>query len=427
MAKAMYIFSEDNIKNGLGTIGLLDFLDAQYRVINGDANRIITAISTKEHGFPLFRGGFLHYFNNFAEGYRIVYFISQMIEDGTFDAHIMVNGKMVYDEKLDNRFKVLFDGTSQNTEAYKIAKVKYDFIKSEMEKELGRSLKTLPKAYTYSETEALLEISKKAFGSISKEDRTIVQETLLGSIWGVYKASWLPAYLSKYFKSYDYHPNMSKLEVEEYDDENGQKQYKAVFKGEHSEGIFISIIHTFHSLKNGKINGLDLTKDVLLNQSGSGLDEFRKRNLRKFFADLALYLIMWFISIYTKEALKEAAKNKKKMSQEELYNFATYKAMNKVFNNSYKDLLITDVLGVSLLRPKEFSGSALTEFSLIEQYLSLANNFAELIKDNFIYDVSEKDRMTLNQMFFKSNGLGKDIYEYIENSTYEKKKKEKKD
>jgi hypothetical protein len=40
--------------------------------------------------------------------------------DGCFDAHKMVNNKLVYDCKLDKRFDLLFkEGVDKNSEKYK--------------------------------------------------------------------------------------------------------------------------------------------------------------------------------------------------------------------------------------------------------------------------------------------------------------------
>ena len=102
------LFSDTNIVNN---ITLVEELNHVYGFANADLNNIVERMSMSETGamamgsrWMFWTVGAPDYFN------RMGVFLGQMIHDGSYDAHEMKNGKIVYDWTKDKRFSIYASG-----------------------------------------------------------------------------------------------------------------------------------------------------------------------------------------------------------------------------------------------------------------------------------------------------------------------------
>lgn len=101
---------------------LIDKLNTTYGIANMDVNMLAQKLQTDRRG--IFRGlGRLMYASNTLPDFynRLSLFLAKMIADGSYEAHKLVDGKLVYDPRDDKRFSHYF----ANRDKYKNEKGEY--------------------------------------------------------------------------------------------------------------------------------------------------------------------------------------------------------------------------------------------------------------------------------------------------------------
>lgn len=127
--------------------------------------------------------------------HRVSILVAKMMGDGCWDAHVLNDdGELVYDYKLDNRFK---DYRENNTSSPNYLKQKSLYLKmlEEFKKEGltnkdGSELKEgddLPQAYTSKTAQAIKNYSDLLYGHYDDESRSLLCDTFVGSFFLQYK------------------------------------------------------------------------------------------------------------------------------------------------------------------------------------------------------------------------------------------------
>jgi len=238
---------------------------------------------------------------------RMSLFLARMIKDGSYDAHFLKDGKLVYDWKMDKRFNVYSKGKGmQNHPDYKKQEGLYiSMIREFNEQKLTDiPLKVgdaLPKAYTSEEIEGIKRFANLIHGYYDQDSKILFQQTWLGISFMQFK-SWLKAKVDQYTldrKPYNTGKRVQAIdeftkELQWFDrDENGNLFVTSentgipVYQVEETlmEGMLVSIItaaKTLHACKyDVKEFGKILKEDSLM-----------KGNLTALSADLAVYSII---------------------------------------------------------------------------------------------------------------------------------------
>jgi hypothetical protein len=142
---------------------------------------------------------------------RMTIFLAQMKNDGSFEAHSIKDGKLIYDWTKDKRFKA-FAENSSNKEEYNKAKSNYITLARQLMEEgalnedgslfkmniLHPELAPLPKAYSNRESEGRKAFSDRIYGYYAHEKKSMFNSTFVGALtmqmntyWSAKKNQWI--------------------------------------------------------------------------------------------------------------------------------------------------------------------------------------------------------------------------------------------
>ena len=178
-------------------------LNELYGINDMDMNTYIDRISSAKKGFWNFEN-LLFKFASRPDFYnRMTIFTSQMMGDGCLDAHhINADGELVYDWKLDERFKAFANNDKSDMKKYNEAKSLYyavaqQFVNEHTKNADGTMFElnmnqpmALPRAYTNKQAEAMKSLGDDIYGYYSHEKKSMVMSTALGSLWLQFKTYW---------------------------------------------------------------------------------------------------------------------------------------------------------------------------------------------------------------------------------------------
>lgn len=126
--------------------------------------------------------------------HRVSILVAKMMGDGCWDAHSLIDGKLVYDFKKDKRFEQYLANNTSHKD-YLVQKGLYEtmieeFNKSGYLKEDGTQLKIgddLPRAYTNTEAQGIKNYADLLYGHYDESSRALLNDTFLGSFILQYK------------------------------------------------------------------------------------------------------------------------------------------------------------------------------------------------------------------------------------------------
>lgn len=182
---------------------MAELLNMTYGLNDMDANTVADRMHQDTAGFfNLESLGFR--FSSRPDYYnRLTIFGAQMKGDGCFDAHSMVDGKLVYDWKKDKRFDKFANWTEEqykNASAedkaeYNKQKALYvamakEFVETGFKNPDGSYFEfdvnkknPLPRAYTNRQAESMKELADKIYGYYSHEKRSLIQSNTIGAMF----------------------------------------------------------------------------------------------------------------------------------------------------------------------------------------------------------------------------------------------------
>lgn len=182
---------------------LCQLLNELYGINDMDMNTYIDRISSARKGFWNFEN-LLFKFASRPDFYnRMTIFTSQMMGDGCLKAHsVDSQGKLVYNWKLDDRFKAFANNDRSNMDEYNKAKSLYYTVARQFVEEHTRNAdgtlfelnmddpRPLPRAYTNKEAESMKSLGDNIYGYYSHEKKSMIMATGLGSLWLQFKTYW---------------------------------------------------------------------------------------------------------------------------------------------------------------------------------------------------------------------------------------------
>lgn len=296
-------------------------LNELYGINDMDMNTYIDRISSAKKGFWNFEN-LLFKFASRPDFYnRMTIFTSQMMGDGCLDAHyINADGELVYDWKLDERFKAFATNDKSDIKKYNEAKSLYytvaqQFVNEHTKNADGTMFElnmnqpmALPRAYTNKQAEAMKSLGDDIYGYYSHEKKSMVMSTALGSLWLQFKTYW-SGKKNQYLAA-----GGVKLRGDwKHYEENGQKYYYQVdadgnilydkpptttetiapvyqWEGQWQEGIMLTLSDMAKSMwdKKSFIEGF---KDKW-NESDIKLQNAYRSNIKQFGYDLIMFALI---------------------------------------------------------------------------------------------------------------------------------------
>lgn len=191
--------SPDSLKN----IELFDSLNAEYGVSMMDTKMLADRAAIGQNGLFTFRGEQLYWANSIADRYnRMSLFVARMLQDGSFKAHSIIDGKLVYNWKKDKRFNVYSKGpTYSNDPEYNKQRGLYltlirEFNNQSLTEVPLKEGDALPQAYTYHDIKVIKDFSNLIFGYYDQDSRSMFQQTWFGVAFMQFRP-WLKAKLDQ--------------------------------------------------------------------------------------------------------------------------------------------------------------------------------------------------------------------------------------
>jgi hypothetical protein len=348
---------------------------------NSESQRLKDIMATSNRGILAFNSKVAHWLNSAPDYFhRFALFAGEAMKEGVLDVDSMgnptkdsalqyIDGQLIYDEKKDKRFSLLFnEDADKKSIPYLEQKALYTAMKEKLAQEpegLTPDGK-LNRAYTQEQIEDKTRFSNMIFGDYSYENRNKWQRTAMGSMFWQF-ANWMKGKKDMYLKEraevgLEYKPyffkynivittqEYSKLTEEEINDFVSKGyQIGNMPEGRLHEGIVQTFIYMYHELST---KGFKEGSQAILNMEG-----YRKRNLGQLFGDL---ILMMLVAMLAKEMFKSK-------EDEMLVNF---------FERSTYDLNVLNLVGLNPYQPFAGSGLPFVSTQFIEGvYFDVARNF----------------------------------------------------
>lgn len=383
-----YLWILKDLVNFSPRLSMGEAINMQYGINDMDMNDLAGKLKSDTTGiFNFWDIGFRFasrpdYYN------RLTIFGAQMRADGCWEAHSMVNGKLVYDWTKDKRFDVYARGDKSNPK-YNEQKALYYQVAQEFVQEgainadgtefvLNKNLdkpNPLPRAYTNKQSESLKALSDKIYGYYSHEKKSMIQAHSLGALfmqmntfWSSKKNQWLAGegYTQEgYYTQYEEEtPNedgtITKTKWYLAKDGNGFTPTKnktnedgsenipyMIWKGRPAEGIIVTCARagrivfdqTFKKEGKGFSEARHLIKSELWNNTNPDLRRLYRANLGQLFFDLIAFLL--FGCLVSSSLLGLVKDHIKETGNENFKDAALNNSMNlaaNMFDSSTDDL-----------------------------------------------------------------------------------------
>lgn len=275
---------------------LVNALNNQYGMANMDLNTIVNKLKTNRFGLGAGLSKWAFWFATYGDFVnRMVLLIAEMKKNGSWDAHKMVDGQLVYDMSKDKRFEVYYKHKNDpdcKLPEFKKQKALYltmmdEFIQEGYKNKDGKLLKygdDLPRAYTTKQRNSIKELSDTMYGCYDHELKMKAEHTIWGLLFFQFKTYWSGAmrrYFAmpgtktskgKYVQARDEQGNLlyrkpiydedGKIIVgwdTVTDNENGTLDELYTWEGDFMEGMMVSIILTLRDSGYFVLNKFGLT------------------------------------------------------------------------------------------------------------------------------------------------------------------------
>ena len=209
------IFSKEHLISSFKEVGsdlvhfgtkptLCESINKIYGINDMDMNTYAKNLSSNRHGIFHFLDRYAFKMASRPDFYnRMTIFLSQMKADGCYEAHSLdQDGNLVYDCKLDKRYKALWDGTPKDSAEYKKALSRYipvaqQFVREGAKNPNGSKFEfninnptELPRAYTVQESESRKDVADSLYGYYDHTKKALFFGTYLGSLIGQMRTYW---------------------------------------------------------------------------------------------------------------------------------------------------------------------------------------------------------------------------------------------
>lgn len=327
------------------TIDLLDKLNSKYLISNIN-------IEQQQEGYKTNRGGITNAGNwayatlrkpDFLN--RMVLFMGKLKHDGSHKAYSIVDGKLVYNWRMDERFKLLASNDKSNMEAYNKQKSLYlsqimKFNEENPDANLPVSLDTnLPDGYTQNQIDEIKNLGDTIYGSYNRSTKAMYENLAIGSQFGVF-STWMNGIYDVYLgKRRESSYETQKVQKE---DENGNKLWiddNGNITTENTgvpyltdiplivQGVWRTLHDTVSELYHGR--GWEGIKENIIN------NPMQMRNLKRIGSDLLVALLLyWLFEEVVNPAYKE---HKKKGDGKDVLTNAAIELLYKGSSSSFEE------------------------------------------------------------------------------------------
>lgn len=412
-------------------------INEMYGINDMDSNQFADRISSDKSIWTHFTD-FMFRFASRPDYYnRMTIFGAQMRKDGTWDAHTLDReGNLIYNWKLDERYKAYATNDKSDMVKYNEAKAKYlaalqQFQKEGVTNDDGTALKigdALPRAYTNQEAQAMKAVADNMYGYYNHETKSMLSATTMGALAMQMKTYW-SAKKNQYLA-----PGGCKLMghwedyMEPKKDENGniitdankkpimEQLYYAAgangeidlsqgyvtakdsrcskikvkkWKGQYQEGIISTLMRFGKTVRDSEQEGFGGFKEAIQEMWYNTDDNLRtayRSNIKHLIFDLVFMFgignLVALICAPEDDELRKAHYADKANLDKAMY-YASYNFMYKTLRNSFMDFNFIDSIFSPVVDWQPMSFSSITKLSgNIWDYITTDNSFASTLANS---------------------------------------------
>lgn len=358
LAKAYATVVKNSFSDGR-SINIVNQLCQIYRLSNIDVSRISEGLKS-ERGVMNFKDWMYATLRRPDFLNRMTLFVAKCYKDGVYDAFDIKDGKLVYDWKKDERFKIYASGNKADPKYAEQMGAYYNAVRAynlDHPEATIRFNEDLPMPYSFQEVEAMKNVANSIYGSYDRSTRAAYEHMALGTFFGMF-STWMNGIYTNYMmKPGQYQNGEFKLEqatdeasnlkffddlgqtIIQITDNDGNIKYFYESTGQEAtenltkiqpvmdkvpiviQGIWYTLTDSLKALTKG-----NLQEDIWL-------DPVQRKNLDKLFTDLLAGLL--FSMIYGL-ALNPAYKDfKKGMKDRDVITNAVVELLYKSSSRSY--------------------------------------------------------------------------------------------
>lgn len=358
LAKAYATVVKNSFSDGR-SINIVNQLCQIYRLSNIDVSRISEGLKS-ERGVMNFKDWMYATLRRPDFLNRMTLFVAKCYKDGVYDAFDIKDGKLVYDWKKDERFKIYASGNKADPKYAEQMGAYYNAVRAynlDHPEATIRFNEDLPMPYSFQEVEAMKNVANSIYGSYDRSTRAAYEHMALGTFFGMF-STWMNGIYTNYMmKPGQYQNGEFKLEqatdeagnlkffddlgqtIIQITDNDGNIKYFYESTGQEAtenltkiqpvmdkvpiviQGIWYTLTDSLKALTKGNF------------QEDIWLDPVQRKNLDKLFTDLLAWLL--FSMIYGL-ALNPAYKDfKKGMKDRDVITNAAVELLYKSSSRSY--------------------------------------------------------------------------------------------
>lgn len=452
--KDSFMWIMQDIGNFGNTKSLGELLNELYGINDMDMNTYTDRIDSDNVGIFNFWSLAFRFASRPDYYNRMTIFGAQMRADGSFEAHSVVDGKLVYDWKKDKRFsKFAADPHKKDGDTeYQKQKALYYRMAEDFKNEQAKNADgtpfdftyngdppSLPRAYTLRQSESMKALGDKIYGYYAHEKKSMIQATTLGAMFMQMNTFWSSKknqYLSghgftqqgafvqyienegtddevRYYQRLDENGNLEQFGVKKGETPPPNSMPFVTWKGRPCEGIVVTLGKVANDIMIGDTEtgdkGWNYMMKHIFDNENPDLRNLYRANMSQLLYDLFMLL---FLGCLVAPALANSAKSYAKETGNANFGQA-------MINNTA--LLSTAMLQQSaddFNMVNSIFGRAVnwTPFSLAAG-ARLVNNFGQVLSDDKdVYDALINSASATRQTkpiwdFVKINSVGRSIGE----------------
>lgn len=181
------------------SINIVNQLCQIYRLSNIDVSRISEGLKS-ERGVMNFKDWMYATLRRPDFLNRMTLFVAKCYKDGVYDAFDIKDGKLVYDWKKDERFKIYASGNKADPKYAEQMGAYYNAIRAynlDHPEATIRFNEDLPMPYSFQEVEAMKNVANSIYGSYDRSTRAAYEHMALGTFFGMF-STWMNGIYTNY-------------------------------------------------------------------------------------------------------------------------------------------------------------------------------------------------------------------------------------
>jgi len=288
-ASALVFGDVNTNKLSYENVSLGDSLNEMFRISDMNLKELVHKVQTTSSGLTKFGSHYAYWFQSFPTyTNRMTMFVAQMIHDGIIKVNAlgkpstessiqMIDGKMVYNEKLDPRFSEYLNDPKKaehlQTDSYKDSRAKYLKMLELLGQEPG-GLKedgSLARPYDNRTRDSIKQSADDVHGNYDKETKTRLEQLAFGKIFLQFK-TYLTAKRNRWYMGSHIDQRRGQW-VTEWKDGVPMRMWQ----GRVTEGIWQTLMALGHEVKENKGNII---------KSWDGLHASQKQNIGLMLGDI---------------------------------------------------------------------------------------------------------------------------------------------